>query len=41
MREMHDGVGSSLMSALRLVEHAEASQRPVDVAQVLKEASTT
>jgi len=37
MREMHDGVGSSLMSALRLVEHAEASQRPVDVAQVLKE----
>jgi signal transduction histidine kinase len=34
MREMHDGVGSSLMSALRLVEH---SQRPVNVAQVLKE----
>jgi signal transduction histidine kinase len=33
MREMHDGVGSSLMSALRLVEGAS----PVDVAQVLRE----
>jgi signal transduction histidine kinase len=35
MREMHDGVGSSLMSALRLVETAPAV--PVDVAQVLRE----
>lgn len=34
MREMHDGVGSSLMSALRLVQHGPAE---VDVAQVLKE----
>lgn len=34
MREMHDGVGSSLMSALRLVEHGHAD---VDVAQMLKE----
>lgn len=34
MREMHDGVGSSLMSALRLVQHGQAT---VDVAQVLKE----
>lgn len=34
MREMHDGVGSSLMSALRLVQHGRAQ---VDVAQVLKE----
>jgi len=37
MREMHDGVGSSLMSALRLVEHGQASNQPVDVAQALKE----
>lgn len=35
MREMHDGVGSSLMSALRLVEHGDAAQ--VNVPQVLKE----
>ncbi|MGB3072504.1 MAG: ATP-binding protein [Ottowia sp.] len=35
MREMHDGVGSSLMSALRLVENQPAAQ--VDVAQVLRE----
>ena len=35
MREMHDGVGSSLMSALRLVEHGQPGR--VDVAQVLKE----
>ena len=35
MREMHDGVGSSLMSALRLVEGTPAA--PVDVAQVLRE----
>lgn len=34
MREMHDGVGSSLISALRLVEHG---RMPLDVAQVLKE----
>jgi len=34
MREMHDGVGSSLISALRLVEHGQAA---IDVAQVLKE----
>jgi len=34
MREMHDGVGSSLMSALRVVQHGQAG---VDVAQVLKE----
>ena len=34
MREMHDGVGSSLISALRLVEHGRT---PVDVAQLLKE----
>jgi len=34
MREMHDGVGSSLMSALRVVQHGQAR---VDVAQVLKE----
>jgi signal transduction histidine kinase len=34
MREMHDGVGSSLISALRLVERA---QTPVDVVQLLKE----
>ncbi|WP_313083811.1 ATP-binding protein [Pulveribacter sp.] len=34
MREMHDGVGSSLMSALRVVQHGQAE---VDVAQVLKE----
>ncbi|WP_423459285.1 sensor histidine kinase [Ottowia sp. VDI28] len=39
MREMHDGVGSSLMSALRLVEHGHrtANGAPLDVAQVLKE----
>ena len=35
MREMHDGVGSSLMSALRLVEDAPAAA--VDTAQVLRE----
>jgi len=35
MREMHDGVGSSLISALRLVEGEPAA--PVDVAQVLRE----
>lgn len=35
MREMHDGVGSSLISALRLVE--ATSDAPVDVAQVLRE----
>ena len=35
MRDMHDGVGSSLMSALRLVEHGEAAL--VDVPQVLRE----
>ncbi|MDO5626120.1 MAG: 7TM diverse intracellular signaling domain-containing protein [Pseudomonadota bacterium] len=35
MRDMHDGVGSSLMSALRLVEHGQRDR--VDVAQVLKE----
>ncbi len=35
MREMHDGVGSSLMSALRLVEHGDPER--VDVAQVLRE----
>lgn len=35
MREMHDGVGSSLMSALRLVEHGDPAR--VNVAQVLKE----
>ena len=34
MREMHDGVGSSLMTALRLVERG---QTPVDVVQLLKE----
>lgn len=34
MREMHDGVGSSLISALRLVEHGRT---PLNVAQVLKE----
>jgi signal transduction histidine kinase len=34
MREMHDGVGSSLISALRLVERGQA---PVDVVQLLKE----
>ncbi len=34
MRDMHDGVGSSLISALRLVEHGRA---PLNVAQVLKE----
>lgn len=39
MREMHDGVGSSLLSALRLVEHGQNATdgAPVDVAQVLKE----
>ncbi len=39
MREMHDGVGSSLLSALRLVEHKQNGPdgTPVDVAQVLKE----
>ena len=37
MREMHDGVGSSLMSALRLVEGAPFTPAPVDVAQVLRE----
>ncbi len=38
MREMHDGVGSSLMSALRLVERGPAhGSVPLDVAQVLKE----
>lgn len=35
MREMHDGVGSSLTSALRVVEGAASG--PVDVAQVLRE----
>ena len=35
MRDMHDGVGSSLMSALRLVEHGEAAL--VVVPQVLRE----
>ncbi|WP_246475223.1 sensor histidine kinase [Diaphorobacter ruginosibacter] len=35
MREMHDGVGSSLISALRLVEEAPADT--VDVAQMLRE----
>ena len=35
MREMHDGVGSSLMSALRWVEHGHPDE--VDVAQVLRE----
>ena len=35
MREMHDGVGSSLMSALRWVEHGGPGA--VDVAQVLRE----
>jgi signal transduction histidine kinase len=34
MREMHDGVGSSLMSALRLVERGQTT---VDVVQLLKE----
>ncbi|QEI08448.1 histidine kinase [Pigmentiphaga aceris] len=34
MREMHDGVGSSLMTALRLVERG---QTQVDVVQLLKE----
>ena len=34
-REMHDGVGSSLMSALRLVEQGDPAR--VNVAQVLKE----
>lgn len=38
MREMHDGVGSSLMTALRLVERGPAhGVEPLDVAQVLKE----
>ncbi|MBV7455146.1 histidine kinase [Acidovorax sp. sif1233] len=37
MREMHDGVGASLTSALRLVQHGQARHQPVDVAQVLKE----
>lgn len=35
MREMHDGVGSSLMSALRWVEQGRPGE--VDVAQVLRE----
>ena len=35
MREMHDGMGSSLMTALRVIEHGERDR--VDVAQVLKE----
>lgn len=35
MRDMHDGVGSSLMSALRVVEHGDTSRQ--DLAQVLKE----
>lgn len=35
MREMHDGVGSSLMTALRLVEHGDMAQ--INVPQVLKE----
>ncbi|WP_051237360.1 sensor histidine kinase [Ottowia thiooxydans] len=35
MRDMHDGVGSSLMSALRMVENPSTVQ--VDVAQVLRE----
>ncbi|QTD46051.1 sensor histidine kinase [Ottowia testudinis] len=35
MRDMHDGVGASLMSALRLVEHGDAAR--IDVPQVLKE----
>ncbi|QIL82223.1 histidine kinase [Diaphorobacter sp. HDW4A] len=35
MREMHDGVGSSLMTALRLVEHGDAST--LNMTQVLKE----
>lgn len=36
MRDMHDGVGSSLMSALRLVERGRGTAQ-VDVAQVLRE----
>lgn len=35
MRDMHDGVGSSLMSALRVVEHGQGTD--LDLAQVLKE----
>ncbi len=35
MRDMHDGVGSSLMSALRVVEHGKGTD--LDLAQVLKE----
>lgn len=35
MREMHDGVGSSLMTALRVVEHGSAEKN--NVAQMLKE----
>ena len=34
MREMHDGMGSSLMTALRVIEHGERDR--VDVAQVLE-----
>ena len=35
MRDMHDGVGSSLMSALRVVENGRGAD--LDLAQVLKE----
>jgi signal transduction histidine kinase len=35
MQDMHDGIGSSLMSALRMVERGHAS--PADTAQVLKD----
>ena len=35
MQDMHDGIGSSLMSALRMVERGQA--RPADTAQVLKD----
>lgn len=35
MQDMHDGIGSSLMSALRMVERGRAS--PADTAQVLKD----
>ncbi|MET4576066.1 sensor histidine kinase [Ottowia thiooxydans] len=35
MRDMHDGVGSSLMSALRMVENPSTAH--LDVAQVLRE----
>jgi signal transduction histidine kinase len=35
MQDMHDGLGSSLVSALRLVEHGQMGE--ADLAQVLKE----